>query len=63
MPPLRGRREPRQWQDGRETRDLDVPLAARHFYYHAGWAQLQEQICGYQPVGVVGQVIPWNFPS
>ncbi|TMJ41753.1 MAG: aldehyde dehydrogenase family protein, partial [Alphaproteobacteria bacterium] len=47
----------------RETRDLDVPLAARHFYYHAGWAQLQDQeLAGFQPVGVVGQVIPWNFP-
>ncbi|MFZ5674036.1 MAG: aldehyde dehydrogenase family protein [Pseudomonadota bacterium] len=47
----------------RETRDLDVPLAARHFYYHAGWAQLQEtEFAGHQPVGVVGQVIPWNFP-
>ena len=47
----------------RETRDLDVPLAARHFYYHAGWAQLQEsEFADYQPVGVVGQVVPWNFP-
>jgi aldehyde dehydrogenase (NAD+) len=47
----------------RETRDLDVPLAARHFYHHAGWAQLQDQeLAGFQPVGVVGQVIPWNFP-
>jgi aldehyde dehydrogenase (NAD+) len=47
----------------RETRDLDVPLAARHFYHHAGWAQLQDQeFAGFQPVGVVGQFIPWNFP-
>ncbi len=47
----------------RETRDLDVPLAARHFYHHAGWAQLQEtEFSAHQPVGVVGQVIPWNFP-
>src|SRR5262245_29915554 len=47
----------------RETRDLDVPLAARHFYHHAGWAELQEtEFADYQPVGVVGQVIPWNFP-
>ncbi|QIG48664.1 aldehyde dehydrogenase family protein [Nordella sp. HKS 07] len=47
----------------RETRDLDVPLAARHFYHHAGWAQLQEtEFADYQPVGVVGQIIPWNFP-
>ncbi|MGR3582423.1 MAG: aldehyde dehydrogenase family protein, partial [Sagittula sp.] len=47
----------------RETRDIDVPLAARHFYHHAGWAQIQEsQFAAYDPVGVVGQVIPWNFP-
>src|SRR5262245_41113031 len=47
----------------RETRDIDVPLAARHFYYHAGWAQLQERALADQlPVGVVGQIIPWNFP-
>jgi aldehyde dehydrogenase (NAD+) len=47
----------------RETRDIDVPLLARHFYYHAGWAQLQEtELADYQPVGVVGQIIPWNFP-
>ena len=47
----------------RETRDLDIPLVARHFYHHAGWAQLMEQeLPDYQPVGVVGQVIPWNFP-
>lgn len=47
----------------RETRDLDIPLAARHFYHHAGWAQIQErEFPAYQPVGVVGQIIPWNFP-
>ncbi len=47
----------------RESRDIDVPLVARHFYYHAGWAQLMEtELPGYQPVGVVGQIIPWNFP-
>ena len=47
----------------RETRDLDIPLAARHFYHHAGWAQLFErEFAGYTPVGVVGQIIPWNFP-
>ncbi|MBE3558602.1 MAG: aldehyde dehydrogenase family protein [Ktedonobacteraceae bacterium] len=47
----------------RETRDIDIPLVARHFYYHAGWAQLMEsQLPGYRPVGVVGQIIPWNFP-
>lgn len=47
----------------RETRDLDVPLAARHFLHHAGWAQLQEREFADQvPVGVIGQIIPWNFP-
>lgn len=47
----------------RETRDLDVPLAARHFYHHAGWAQLQDrELPGYGAIGVVGQIIPWNFP-
>ena len=47
----------------RETRDIDVPLVARHFYHHAGWAQLLEsELPGYGPVGVAGQVIPWNFP-
>jgi len=47
----------------RETRDIDIPLVARHFYYHAGWAQLMaSELLGYQPIGVVGQIIPWNFP-
>jgi aldehyde dehydrogenase (NAD+) len=47
----------------RETRDIDVPLVARHFTHHAGWAQLREaEFPGQHPVGVVGQVIPWNFP-
>ncbi|HET6620430.1 MAG TPA: aldehyde dehydrogenase family protein [Dongiaceae bacterium] len=47
----------------RESRDLDIPLVARHFYHHAGWAQLQERVFADQvPVGVVGQIIPWNFP-
>jgi aldehyde dehydrogenase (NAD+) len=47
----------------RETRDIDIPLVARHFYHHAGWAQLMEsELPGYKPVGVVGQIIPWNFP-
>ncbi|HVO44012.1 MAG TPA: aldehyde dehydrogenase family protein, partial [Aggregatilineales bacterium] len=47
----------------RESRDIDVPLLARHFYYHAGWAQLMEsEFPDYEPVGVVGQIIPWNFP-
>ncbi|MEX2541460.1 MAG: aldehyde dehydrogenase family protein [Trueperaceae bacterium] len=47
----------------RETRDLDIPLAARHFYHHAGWAQLlSEEFPDYRPAGVCGQIIPWNFP-
>jgi aldehyde dehydrogenase (NAD+) len=47
----------------RESRDIDIPLVARHFYHHAGWAQLLEQeFPGYTACGVVGQVIPWNFP-
>ena len=47
----------------RESRDVDVPLVARHFTHHAGWAQLLEsELRDYQPLGVVGQVIPWNFP-
>jgi len=55
----------------RESRDIDIPLVARHFYYHAGWAQLlgtledsgfDGEFRGYKPVGVVGQIIPWNFP-
>lgn len=47
----------------RETRDIDIPLAARHFYYHAGWAEiLRTELPGYQAHGVVGQIIPWNFP-
>ncbi len=47
----------------RESRDIDIPLVARHFYHHAGWAQLLEQeFPGYIACGVVGQIIPWNFP-
>jgi aldehyde dehydrogenase (NAD+) len=47
----------------RESRDIDIPLVARHFYHHAGWAQLLEQeFPGYTGCGVVGQIIPWNFP-
>ena len=47
----------------RETRDIDIPLVARHFYHHAGWAQLMEsEFAGYHGAGVVGQIIPWNFP-
>jgi aldehyde dehydrogenase (NAD+) len=47
----------------RETRDIDVPLVARHFYHHAGWAQLLEsEFADFGPHGVIGQIIPWNFP-
>ncbi len=47
----------------RESRDLDIPLVARHFYHHAGWAQLlDKEFPGMVPHGVVGQIIPWNFP-
>jgi aldehyde dehydrogenase (NAD+) len=47
----------------RESRDIDIPLVARHFYYHAGWAQLLDQeFPDHEPCGVVGQIIPWNFP-
>jgi len=47
----------------RETRDIDIPLVARHFYHHAGWAQLIEtELADRMPVGICGQIIPWNFP-
>jgi phenylacetaldehyde dehydrogenase len=47
----------------RESRDIDIPLVVRHFYHHAGWAQLLDQeFPGYTACGVVGQIIPWNFP-
>ncbi len=47
----------------RESRDIDIPLAQRHFYYHAGMAQLMEtELPGRDPIGVCGQIIPWNFP-
>jgi aldehyde dehydrogenase (NAD+) len=47
----------------RESRDIDIPLVARHFYHHAGWAQLlPQEFPGYEACGVVGQIIPWNFP-
>ena len=47
----------------RESRDIDVPLVARHFYHHAGLAQLMEsELPGMEPQGVCGQIIPWNFP-
>ena len=49
----------------RESRDVDVPLVAAHFFYYAGWADKLEH-AGFgpnpQPLGVAGQVIPWNFP-
>ena len=49
----------------RESRDTDIPLAAAHFFYHAGWADKLEY-AGFgsrpKPIGVVGQIIPWNFP-
>jgi len=52
----------------KESRDVDIPLAAAHFFYHAGWADKLEHagLTGGggapRPLGVVGQVIPWNFP-
>ncbi|MDN5796690.1 MAG: aldehyde dehydrogenase family protein [Intrasporangium sp.] len=53
----------------KETRDVDIPLAAAHFFYHAGWADKLEYAglaptgaALLRPYGVVGQVIPWNFP-
>ncbi len=47
----------------RESRDLDIPLVARHFYHHAGWAQLVDrEVPGQEALGVIGQIIPWNFP-
>jgi len=47
----------------RESRDIDIPLVARHFYHHAGWAEtLEDEFSGHKPHGVVAQIIPWNFP-
>jgi aldehyde dehydrogenase (NAD+) len=49
----------------RETRDIDIPLSAAHFFYHAGWADKLEHAgvgANPKPYGVVGQIIPWNFP-
>ncbi len=47
----------------RESRDIDIPLSIRHFYHHAGWAQIFEsEFADYTPIGPVGQIIPWNFP-
>jgi aldehyde dehydrogenase (NAD+) len=49
----------------RESRDVDIPIAAAHFFYHAGWADKLE-FAGFgsnpQPLGVAAQIIPWNFP-
>jgi aldehyde dehydrogenase (NAD+) len=47
----------------RESRDIDIPLVARHFYHHAGWAELlSSEFPAHTAVGVCGQIIPWNFP-
>lgn len=49
----------------KESRDFDVPMAAAHIFYHAGWADKLEYVAPGRrvaPLGVVGQVIPWNFP-
>ncbi len=47
----------------RESRDCDIPLVARHFYHHSGWAQLMaDEMKGWAPVGVVAAIVPWNFP-
>ena len=47
----------------RESRDIDLPLAVRHFYHHAGWAEIAEtEFPGHGPLGVCGQIVPWNFP-
>ncbi|MEM9580633.1 MAG: aldehyde dehydrogenase family protein, partial [Pseudomonadota bacterium] len=47
----------------RESRDIDIPLVHRHFYYHAGMAQLMEdELPDAEALGVCGQIIPWNFP-
>jgi len=47
----------------REARDIDIPLAQRHFYYHAGMAQLMEsELPDAEALGICGQIIPWNFP-
>ncbi|XP_053546742.1 aldehyde dehydrogenase family 16 member A1 [Bombina bombina] len=47
----------------RESRDCDLPLVVRHFYHHAGWAQLRDtEMKGWKPLGVVAAIVPWNFP-
>src|SRR5690606_6209984 len=44
-------------------RDIDIPLVARHFYHHAGWAQVMEtELPEHEAIGVIGQIVPWNFP-
>ena len=49
----------------KESRDVDLPLAAAHFFYHAGWADKLDYAFpagAPRPLGVAGQIIPWNFP-
>jgi len=49
----------------RESRDFDLPMAAAHFFYHAGWADKLDYVAPgrrLDPLGVIGQIIPWNFP-
>src|SRR4029077_1934854 len=49
----------------KESRDVDIPLAAAHFFYYAGWADKLGYACPRRrpkPIGVAGQIIPWNFP-
>ena len=60
--PLRGYQTLDNGKPIRESRDIDIPLVARHFYFHAGAAQLMEkEMPDHRAHGVVGQVIPWNF--
>ena len=47
----------------RETRDADTAVVVRHLYHYAGWAQLlSTELAGWTGVGVVGAIVPWNFP-
>ncbi|KAL3881230.1 hypothetical protein ACJMK2_027686 [Sinanodonta woodiana] len=47
----------------RETRDADIPIVVRHFYHHAGWAQLMDtEMKEWKSLGVIGAIVPWNFP-
>ena len=47
----------------RESRDADIPLVVRHFYHHAGWAELMaDEFPDHSAIGVAGQIVPWNFP-